>query len=183
MTTIVDPNSKKVEAKTGGASIVKSALTSVEKIAGTTPETSTSLSTEAVDTKKAPEDRASIEESLEPEAKITVESKDNATAKEIDSPTKEAIEVKTGEKSDVLNPETKNVQGAQTVQQVLNQIAGYKAANALDPTNGGTNLNGVDPTVWMNSLQQTITTGDPDDATTWQAALLLKILKVVLRIK
>ncbi len=69
--------------------------------------------------------------------------------------------------------------GDNPVVQVLKHISGYQPANSLAPISGAN--------AWSSALKlkqhlQKVSSGDPKKAITWQAALLLKILRVLFRI-
>lgn len=64
------------------------------------------------------------------------------------------------------------------VVQVLKHISGYQPANSLAPINGAAALT----TAKFKQHLQKVSSGDPQKAITWQAVLLLKILRVLFRI-
>ncbi len=63
-----------------------------------------------------------------------------------------------------------------TVSQVLQRISGYQAANSLAPSTP------TDPASFA-AILKSASNANPDDALTWQATLLLKILRVIAGIK
>ncbi len=75
-------------------------------------------------------------------------------------------------------PGTTSKPGANTqdpVKMVLKRISGYQPANSLAPQNMASAM------TFSQRLQQA-SSGDPSKALTWQATLLLKILRVIFRV-
>ena len=89
------------------------------------------------------------------------------------------IEQEKGEKQMAVKTEKSPAAsaGANTLSQVLQKISGYQAAGALAPSSG------IDPASWSNMLNNTSNNNDPKQALTWQATLLLKILRAIVGIK